>query len=765
MKKRNGIFIIWFVSYLLVLAIPLLFFIVFQFKSQRLLELEIKRSNDALLTQVQQSMDNQLNDISRLSTQLMNDPRIIYFLRNVNDTESHWKLTAADLISSFSNIKIANGAISDFYIYINGTDIGLTTSTMNQGSLLYANYHQSSGMTKDVWTALMAKRENGTFVNLGKDVQSGTQLAYLKTLPFPNIDRDAVKLVVLLNNERMLQAISNVKLTSDTRVLIMDGEQHVVMSTDPSWSESGRSLSQFDGLTGSLKSNWNGQKVTVSYLKSDETHWTYLTVVPTEVYESGMAQLRMWIGWYIVLCIGIGGAAAYWITRRNYRPIGSMVDFVSDKVKINIEESKNEFSLLQHYMKESVTRQDESDRRLSEQHQTMRGNFLIRMLRGKLDTNPVLTHALERYEFRFASDMFMMVLVQLEDIEGLFRTHVEAEQRDQFVHLIVTNIMEEMINRHHQSYSVEIDGKIAFLVNVSGQADQAKQVTLQVVKEAQMFIQSKFCIKCSIAVSDPHLNWSGIAAAYQEALEAIEYKFILGQNQTISYDMIKRPKEELYYPMDVERQLISHITIGNYEEAAEVVQHVLTTNFSGGTLSILWAKCLMFELIGTMLKAVEQIKLSSKEIELEKMDLFRSMVQCETIAEIEAEILSFLTSVCVYLQSKKKSHNTDLRDEIKSYVMENLHDNNLSLTMISVHFNINPSYLSRFFKEQFGDNLIDFISQQRIEHAKLLLRDGNMSINEVLEKAGFANNNTFTRVFRRYENMTPSQYKQMFTNS
>jgi AraC-like DNA-binding protein len=757
---------IWFVSYLLVLSIPLLFFIVFQFQSQRLLESEIKRSNDALLTQVKQSMDNQLNDISRLGTQLLNDSRIPYILQHVEDEEPFWKLTAADVISSFYNYKIANGTITDFYLYSNVADTGLTTTTMNQGSLIYANYHQASGMKREEWSALMARWDKGSFVNLGRDVQTGAQLVYLENLSFPYINRDAVKLVVMLNNERMLQAIANVRLTGDTTVLIMDADQRVVMATDPTWPESdfGLSLAYFEGLQGSFQSDWNSRRVTFSYLKSDETEWTYVTVIPTEVYESGMAKLRMWMGWYLILCVGIGGAAAYWITRRNYRPIGSMVDFVSDKVKVNLEQSKNEFTILQNYMKESVTRQDESDQRLKEQHQTMRGNFLIRLLRGKTDTNPALIHALERYEFRFVSDTFMVILVQLENFEGLFRTDVETEKRDQFVHLILTNIMEEMINRHHQSYSVEIDGKVAFLVNVRGQADQAKPATVQAVKEAQQFIQEKFCITCSIAVSDTHMYWSGIAAAYQEALETIEYKFILGQNQIISHDMVKRPKEELYYPLEVERQLISHISVGNYGEAAEVVQHVLSTNFSGGTLSIQLGKCLMFELIGTMLKAVEQIKLSSKEIELEKMDLFRSMVQCETIAEIEAEIMMFLTSVCDYLQSKKKSHNTDLRDDIKAYIMEKLHDNNLSLTMISVQFNINPSYLSRFFKEQFGENLIDFINRQRIEYAKVLLRESNMPINEVLEKSGFTNNNTFTRVFKRYENMTPSQYKQIQPN-
>ncbi|GJM72775.1 hypothetical protein HMSSN036_49910 [Paenibacillus macerans] len=59
-----------------------------------------------------------------------------------------------------------------------------------------------------------------------------------------------------------------------------------------------------------------------------------------------------------------------------------------------------------------------------------------------------------------------------------------------------------------------------------------------------------------------------------------------------------------------------------------------------------------------------------------------------------------LRDVCDYIQDKKKSHNSGLKDRILDYVHEHVTDTNLSLTDISLAFNMNPTYLSRFLKNK-----------------------------------------------------------------
>lgn len=304
---------------------------------------------------------------------------------------------------------------------------------------------------------------------------------------------------------------------------------------------------------------------------------------------------------------------------------------------------------------------------------------------------------------------------------------------------------------------------IACVVNVLGKEKEAKKELLKVANDAKRFIQDKFFVRFSVGVSDIHTFWSTLPKCYEEAVESLEYKLVLGSNQIISYESIKRPKNDLYYPLDTERQLINLMAAGNYDEAAAVLQRILITNFSEGTLSIQMGKLLMFELVGTMLKAVEQLQLSTKEIMVEKTDLIKQITECETFAEMEEEILVFLKKACDYLQQKKKSHNTDLKSQIVEHVLLNLNDMNISLTSISLAFDINPTYLSRFFKEQTGENLVDFVNKRRVEKVKSLLAETNHAIQDIAEQCGFASSQSLLRVFKKYEGITPGQYRQSRT--
>lgn len=82
----------------------------------------------------------------------------------------------------------------------------------------------------------------------------------------------------------------------------------------------------------------------------------------------------------------------------------------------------------------------------------------------------------------------------------------------------------------------------------------------------------------------------------------------------------------------------------------------------------------------------------------------------------------------------------------------------LTLNGIAVDLDVNPSYLSRVFKEETGMNLIDYIQHKRIEEAKLYLHRGTKSVTEIAFLVGFNDVNYFSRVFKKLTSVTPRQY-------
>ncbi|MDF2922503.1 MAG: hypothetical protein K0R57_1417 [Paenibacillaceae bacterium] len=763
---KQRLFQFWLYSYLIILFIPIVISMVVLFQSQSLLDHEVRRANDTLLAQIQQSLDNQIKDIRRLGTQLSVDPKLVRYLvyPELNSTDK--RMEAMELIPSLRSYAIANGVISDFYIYIKEKNYALTTTTLLQSDLMYATLKDQISLSFGEWKTWAEKFHYGSFINLRAEQGGHRQedsLVYVQSIPLQEMNEAPATLVVHLNQERLKQSITSMELANEGSVVIVDGLGRVITATEGTPAVSSTLLEAMNGTKGFLKAKLDGEEVALSYLTSEEADWIYVSLVPSSIYSHKVTLLRTLIYVSLLVCIILGGVIAYLLAKRNYRPIRQMMDLVSHEVKLNMKDTGNEYSILHAFLTESASAQNKFNQKLQEQHQTLRSHFLARLLKGRVDTEAALAQAFKSYDLQFETDCFAVLLFHMEDYRSLFRSkeELDSEKKRQFVYLIVTNITEELISRNHKVYSTEVDGMIACLVNIKGASLDAEKDLISAATEAHSFLENNFLIKCSIGLSNVQMLWSSIPACYEQAVEALEYKLVLGASQIIPFAMIGRPKQELYYPLDMERQIMNLMATGSYEEATAMVQEILRTNFSGGTLSVQMGKLLMFELVGTMMKAVEQIQLSTKELLVEKTDLIRQMTECGTFADMEEEIFNFLKLVCDYMQQKKKSHNTNLKEQIVAHIDGNLHDAGMSLTSLSHTFDINPSYLSKFFKEQTGENLNEYVNKRRVELAKQLLVQTLDTVNDITEKCGFNNSNYFIRVFKKHEGITPGQFRQM----
>lgn len=100
--------------------------------------------------------------------------------------------------------------------------------------------------------------------------------------------------------------------------------------------------------------------------------------------------------------------------------------------------------------------------------------------------------------------------------------------------------------------------------------------------------------------------------------------------------------------------------------------------------------------------------------------------------------------------------------KIKDYVKADYKD--VTLDKIADYMKMNPSYLSRYFKENAGVNLFQYITCIRMKKAlEFLQNEEYRTIYEISEKVGYSNSVSFTKTFRKQYGVTPSQYRNKFT--
>ncbi len=76
---------------------------------------------------------------------------------------------------------------------------------------------------------------------------------------------------------------------------------------------------------------------------------------------------------------------------------------------------------------------------------------------------------------------------------------------------------------------------------------------------------------------------------------------------------------------------------------------------------------------------------------------------------------------------------------------------------LSLQIGINQCYLKKGFKELFGSTVYEFVQEQRMLQAKLLLSTSDFSVSQVAEKIGFSSLSSFSAAFKKHTGVFPSE--------
>lgn len=94
--------------------------------------------------------------------------------------------------------------------------------------------------------------------------------------------------------------------------------------------------------------------------------------------------------------------------------------------------------------------------------------------------------------------------------------------------------------------------------------------------------------------------------------------------------------------------------------------------------------------------------------------------------------------------------------------MQNHLAEEISLSVLAEEFHFSTQYISQLFKNEIGVNFLAYLTNIRMEKAKKLLLSTSLSIADVSEQSGYSDYRVFTKVFKKSEGITPSQYRRDF---
>lgn len=99
-----------------------------------------------------------------------------------------------------------------------------------------------------------------------------------------------------------------------------------------------------------------------------------------------------------------------------------------------------------------------------------------------------------------------------------------------------------------------------------------------------------------------------------------------------------------------------------------------------------------------------------------------------------------------------------LIEQLKLFIGQHLSED-LSLDQLSRRFHVNPTYLSRLFKQTTSEALSLYITKEKMNAARRLLLQDGMKVGDAAKRVGYNNPNYFAKVFRSTFGMSPQEYK------
>ncbi len=449
-------------------------------------------------------------------------------------------------------------------------------------------------------------------------------------------------------------------------------------------------------------------------------------------------------GVFIVLAI-VSKFLADFISIRLYKPIDEMLGYFDDGEK--------DVTFLSRSVKSVINENEQLKEQLEISGHYIENNMLRDVLHGNPMNSAVLPEDAE------ISVIVGRCFVAYVECEFAALDKGDNKERE------VTNLKKrcEKSVREHLEQSlkgkfVKLDeGKFAFI---------SKPVEKSIITEKMLdllnLVEETYKISLFIAIGKTVDGMSEISESFLGISAILERRFHLGKELVFVEDL-NRGENSIYYPYDLERNLVNSVTTGNLESATECLSNIFEMNFIKRSLSKESVSDLKFAMTATIKRIIRGIGVQTEDIFGEGSVIYLELSSVGSDREFMMSIRKMVEKICAYQTSLSKESKGKLSDSIAEYVKKNYKDNISILTMSEELF-VSQSHINRIMRTEFASTFKAYLDGVRIDAAKNLLASTSLNINVISEEVGFNSTRTFLRVFKKQVGCLPSEYREMKNN-
>ncbi len=339
--------------------------------------------------------------------------------------------------------------------------------------------------------------------------------------------------------------------------------------------------------------------------------------------------------------------------------------------------------------------------------------------------------------------VMIMEIYDLESVENIFDKFNMSKE------LILKYFSEEVICE-----VVDIDYKsIAFIMEELLPKEDLEEVLKCLVRH----IDRNFGLKFTVVATNIYDDISQMPKAYRTAKKILDYKYIFKQERVIFQDRIKENSfNKYYYPIELESKLILRTLSSNEISVKRIIDEMFNEKNSS-SMDKKYIKEFGVLLYNTLNRIFIQLEEINENIDVNDYNI-NEILAINDGAELKEVFQSKILEICKLTKTEEENDIESVKIKIERYLDEN-YMIDISLENLADYLGHSFKYTSVLFKKVMGDNFKNYLSIYRIEKAKELMQENEgLRIKDLAELVGYNSSNTFIRIFRKYEGISPGKY-------
>lgn len=496
--------------------------------------------------------------------------------------------------------------------------------------------------------------------------------------------------------------------------------------------------------TDSQASNMLGKSVHL--VRSQSDLFTYLVAIETEHYDRPQRLILFGFFVYFSLMAAFGVLCAVLAGRHQYKNISNLAAAVSSQAV----DKNASYQDLQTYIHTSLT---DYDSKLKLDQVRKNEEKLIAVLRGNAKEEEAIAEALTAYQVPLDAGSYYVISCYVKASYGNTKLLGLAKSKFVAARMSFDSTLKELtVNQPIRFAGGVMTGVYSAVLAVEDN-DWPEEKLEWLAESITQRQETVFGIHCQVMISRKVASIHFLSAAFRETEQMHQIIQIMGADaKLLSYRYLD---QQVVLNWDFLRQvniLTNQLLAGRFEEIPEQVAAILAEHVSHSN-----ALSLIKNRIDILSHILYEAVLTTNMRDFN----YDTGPQSLTLASTADELLNATNEIFGQLSHlSKNGNNDDIVSRTCAYIQQNLQDVNLNVTMLCDAACVSAQHLSRMFKKQMNQTLMEYVNMLRIDRAKELLTDTDLTVAAIAEKTGYGNVKTFLRNFQSMVGMTPSAFRK-----